>query len=76
MHAEHFEENPPEKCNCSLPCAEFIYTPSISYAAVSNLRLEQLLLDPSLEKIKEKYNRALEVKERVQDKNRCNYDLL
>ena len=59
-----------DDCKCPIPCAELIYTPSISYSALSDLKLQQLLLDPSSQEIKRKFNHAREVKERVMKRNR------
>ena len=57
-------------CKCPVPCSEHIFTPSISYSALSDLKLQDLLMDPSLQDLKRKFNHALEIKERVISTNR------
>lgn len=57
-------------CKCPVPCSELLFQPSISYSALSDLKLQELLMDPSLPQMKKKFNRALEVRERVFVRNR------
>ena len=53
------------ECKCPVPCSEVIFTPTLSYSALSDVKLQQLLMHESIVGIKDKYNKALEIREQV-----------
>ena len=57
-------------CKCPVPCSEVIFTPSLSYSALSDVKLKQLLMHESIIGIQNDYDRALETKEQVVLTNR------
>ena len=56
--------------DCPVPCQQMLYTPSISYSALSDAKLKQLLMDPRIHQIKSKFEHALEVEQRVSEGQR------
>ena len=67
---EYEEDFQRTECRCPIPCSDLIFTPSISYSALSDIKLQQLLLDDSVKELERKFSHALEVKERVTERNR------
>ena len=59
-------------CECPVPCRDLVYNPTISYSSLSRQMLYELLHNKDrIASIKDDYNYAQEVHQRVSESVRC-----
>ena len=55
---------------CGRPCQELVITPGLSYSALSDNKLKEVLAHRGINDIRRRFHHALEIDERVVQENR------